>query len=122
MKSEGQDSNEIRRPIDCIPVSPQNHTLKELLVSDAEPSQPCLHLLDVYNDIKYSSSISDISMKDPFGLCHSGDQILLSDPKVHCIFKVDIGCKSVIPFVGERGNEGRDDGPLEPQSSPALLD
>ena len=40
-------SNEIRKPIDCIPVNCRNQVLKQLLVSDADPLKPSLHLLDV---------------------------------------------------------------------------
>ena len=105
--------NEIRKPIDCIPVNCQNQVLKQLLVSDADPLKPSLHLLDVYNDIKYNCSISDPSMKFPFGLCDTSNLILLSDPKAHCLFKVDINCRTVISLVGEEENECRNDGPLE---------
>ena len=52
-------------------------------------------------------------MKFPFGLCDTGNLILLSDPKAHCLFKVDINCRTVISLVGEEENEGRNDGPLE---------
>ena len=80
-------SNEMRRQIDCIPVSCQNQVLKQLLVSDADPLKPSLHLLDVYNNIKRNCSISDPSMKFPFGLCDTGNLILLSYPKAHCLFE-----------------------------------
>ena len=87
--------------------------MKQLPVSDADSLKPSLHLLDVYNDIKHDCSISDPSMKFPFGLCDTGNLILLSDPKAHCLFKVDINCRTVISLVGEEENEGRNDGPLE---------
>ena len=64
-------------------------------------------------NIKVDSCITDQNLKSPLGPCITGSTILLSDPKAHCVFQVDIELKSVSFFIGEVGNEGRKDGPVD---------
>ncbi len=96
----------LKLPIDCIYLS------NVLFATDAWAENSAIHVFDINSEcVKNAKTITNLQFGFLFGICKYHDEnVLVSDLKSHCVFKVSSIDYSVACVIGQAGQSGQKDG------------